>query len=259
MLRSLMLERPASRHRRNYRPDLGKWQTQDPIGLANAMRPQSSAFSTGSNYAFSPSNSFSAKLGYRDGWNSFAYCNNRMLDHVDRLGFYEIEWEGTWTQSEKDRVVNSFVAVSDRMNAINNQIADQIAKITSSGRSDTAALLANLTTLKEHLQQTIENINSTSYNLEIYKSDLGDSLASYWSSTVPWYDDELNLDNNFFNSSDIDYSTIFHELTHTWSDDGESNNDYLNAHMLESLYDVDLIRWPKYLNDYLAIYGVRPE
>ena len=40
---------------RNYRPELGKWQTKDP-------------------------------LGYPDGWNSFAYCNNGVIMHFDFLG-----------------------------------------------------------------------------------------------------------------------------------------------------------------------------
>ena len=40
---------------RNYRPELGKWQTSDP-------------------------------LGYPDGWNNFAYCNNWVTDCFDWLG-----------------------------------------------------------------------------------------------------------------------------------------------------------------------------
>jgi len=40
---------------RNYRSDLGKWQTADP-------------------------------LGYPDGWNNFAYCNNWINTCIDRLG-----------------------------------------------------------------------------------------------------------------------------------------------------------------------------
>lgn len=40
---------------RNYRPDLGKWPSQDPIG-------------------------------YPDGWNNFAYCGNRVLQFIDFLG-----------------------------------------------------------------------------------------------------------------------------------------------------------------------------
>ena len=40
---------------RNYRPCLGKWQTSD-------------------------------SLGYPDGWNNFAYCNNGVISAVDRFG-----------------------------------------------------------------------------------------------------------------------------------------------------------------------------
>ena len=40
---------------RNYRAELGKWQTADP-------------------------------LGYPDGWNNFAYCNNGVVDCIDILG-----------------------------------------------------------------------------------------------------------------------------------------------------------------------------
>jgi uncharacterized protein RhaS with RHS repeats len=40
---------------RNYRPELGKWQTSDP-------------------------------LGYPDGWNNFAYCNNWVISCIDRFG-----------------------------------------------------------------------------------------------------------------------------------------------------------------------------
>ena len=48
---------------RNYRPNHGKWQTADP-------------------------------LGYPDGWNSFAYCNNSVLDGVDWLGAWRFRLTG---------------------------------------------------------------------------------------------------------------------------------------------------------------------
>ena len=44
---------------RNYRADMGKWQTQDLIG-------------------------------YSDGWNNFAYCNNMITNSLDSLGSYVI-------------------------------------------------------------------------------------------------------------------------------------------------------------------------
>ncbi len=43
---------------RNYRSDLGKWQTADP-------------------------------LGYPDGWNNFAYCNNHFTSSIDGIGLAE--------------------------------------------------------------------------------------------------------------------------------------------------------------------------
>ena len=45
---------------RNYRADQGKWQTSDP-------------------------------LGYPDGWNNFAYVNNRVTNCIDWLGAYILE------------------------------------------------------------------------------------------------------------------------------------------------------------------------
>ncbi len=215
---------------RNYRSDLGKWMSSDP-------------------------------LGYPDGWNNLAYVKNHVICSFDYLGMYEIEWEGTWSEAEKVQVTSSFTASKTRMETIVAQITVQENSINSSvpGASD---LLANLALLKNGLQSTIDNINSTGYNLEIYKTDLGsESLAKYWPSSVPWYDDELTINNgasyNWFVIGDI--GTIFHEVTHSWSDDGESGNDYMNAHLIESLYTTDLVNWLRYMFDYMNVFGVRPE
>ncbi|MCF6174938.1 MAG: hypothetical protein L3J71_04175 [Victivallaceae bacterium] len=54
---------------RNYRANLGKWQTADP-------------------------------LGYPDGWNNLAYCNNRASISVDPLGLY-----GKWVTITGTRAV----------------------------------------------------------------------------------------------------------------------------------------------------------
>lgn len=116
------------------------------------------------------------------------------------------------------------------------------------------ALISTISTLKNNLNVTLSNINSSTYNLEIYKKDFnGDPYASYWVSPVPWYDDELRLDFSWFSGS-IDNKTIFHELMHTWTDDGESNDDFKNSHMLESLYNTDFSRWLVYKNEYDKIF-----
>ena len=214
---------------RNYRPEQGKWQTADP-------------------------------LGYPDGWNNFAYVNNGVTMNIDFSGGYEIEWEGTWTQSEKNRVIASFNNVASRISTICAQINSQIAHIESIKNNGNVclekanALISTISTLKNNLNVTLSNINSSTYNLEIYKKDFnGDPYASYWVSPVPWYDDELRLDFSWFSGS-IDNKTIFHELMHTWTDDGESNDDFKNSHMLESLYNTDFSRWLVYKNEYDKIF-----
>lgn len=47
---------------RNYRGDLGKWQTQDPIGIIIATEPEFASKDTPETY----------ELGYPDGWNNLA-------------------------------------------------------------------------------------------------------------------------------------------------------------------------------------------
>ena len=64
---------------RNYRPEQGKWQTADP-------------------------------LGYPDGWNNLAYCNNEVTSYIDWLGALKLRsrtvvWAGvsfthTWIASD---------------------------------------------------------------------------------------------------------------------------------------------------------------
>lgn len=54
-------------------------------------------------------------------------------------------------------------------------------KLINASAPGAAALLANLATLKSGLQTTIDHINSTTYNLEIYQKDLGtDMLLVDW-------------------------------------------------------------------------------
>ena len=58
---------------RNYRPDYGKWQTTDP-------------------------------LGYPDGWNNLAYCNNGVVEFFDKLGG-QVNY--TWSGWSISRIVGT--------------------------------------------------------------------------------------------------------------------------------------------------------
>ena len=215
---------------RNYRADQGKWQTQDPFG-------------------------------YPDGWNNLAYCNNHTVSAVDYLGTYEIEWKGVWTDTQKTAILNAFSSISSRINSLITQITNQIEHLNSIRENSNVitekadALISTIYTLRNNLATTRSNILSTTYNLEIYHKDLSSVgiEAQYWASPVPWFDDELTIgDHWFLNASDI--RTIFHELTHTWSDDGESGNDFINAHRIESLYSINLTNWIIYKSEYRKIF-----
>ncbi len=62
---------------RNYRAELGKWQTKDPIALTMQLPKL-----TKEKYSL-PND---ARLGYPDGWNNLAYGNNQLFDGVDVQG-----------------------------------------------------------------------------------------------------------------------------------------------------------------------------
>ncbi len=57
----------------NYRADLGKWQTADP-------------------------------LGYPDGWNQLAYCNNGVVRDVDYFGCFSLSVEGAIREKFKEKL-----------------------------------------------------------------------------------------------------------------------------------------------------------
>jgi len=214
---------------RDYNPHQGKWTTSDP-------------------------------LGYPDGWNNLAYCNNGAVGAIDWLGGYEIEWEGNWTDAEKARVLNAITGIENRIVEIRLQISKQIEHLlsimyNSNVYTDKAnALIEKSINLRSNLGKTLGNIASETYNLEIYKINFdGNTCAQYWPSPVPWFDDELRLDTGWFNG-DIDYRTLFHELMHTWSDDGQSNDNFKDSDMLESLYYTDFSKWIWYKDEYRKIF-----
>ena len=41
---------------------------------------------------------------------------------------------------------------------------------------------------------------------------------------------------------------------HTWTDDGESDDNFKNSHMLEAFYNTDFSRWVIYASEYKKIF-----
>ena len=88
---------------RNYRPNLGKWQTQDPIAIALSMPG-------GENLKIQ--SKFLASLGYPDGWNNLAYGNNAVTSGVDYQG---TEWV-VFSYEDKHPIPSNWVITSYQTN-----------------------------------------------------------------------------------------------------------------------------------------------
>jgi hypothetical protein len=94
-------------------------------------------------------------------------------------------------------------------------------------------------------------------NLKITCCDLGPEVSAIiWKPLVPspLYDDKLTLNINsscnFFEENDRGNSTLFHEISHLCgTDDGESNNEWMSAHSVESIMEQDVKNWIYYKNE----------
>ena len=78
-----------------------------------------------------------------------------------------------------------------------------------------------------------------------------DAEASYWDSSVFWFDDELTLDNGWFNKSQADQdSTMMHEISHGQDTEDDNHDDpYNNAHAIDNLMKTDKDNWIFYKFD----------
>jgi RHS repeat-associated protein len=86
---------------RNYRPELGKWQTSDP-------------------------------LGYPDGWNNFAYVNNWVTNCIDWLGMTERSFTSddiTYTYDWSTASLYQIIGITDSIDPVFNATGDKVTAI----------------------------------------------------------------------------------------------------------------------------------
>jgi RHS repeat-associated protein len=116
---------------RNYRANLGKWQTADP-------------------------------LGYPDGWNNLAYVNNGVTDNIDMFGLANM------TTQQQRKVINALINTS-RSSVGHAQRAEALLNATAktNNLADYLGASANtISTLVEHLpdgtpgKQAFETLNN---------------------------------------------------------------------------------------------------
>ena len=200
---------------RNYRADQGKWLTQDP-------------------------------LGYPDGWNNFAYCNNYIISCLDLYGAWKLNFIGFSDKQQKafEQYFNKIKSsLQQRINELNQYLNTAGGCVgCPSGCKCSEATASNylgMTRVKEILDNMLTGINN-SKTMNIRVGDFGDSVHA--AITVPVGNQSPNLrlnineKYNFFANTQGALKTLFHELSHL----GGSEDEYgpawwLDAATLENL------------------------
>ena len=200
---------------RNYRPGLGKWQTSDP-------------------------------LGYPDGWNNFAYCNNYIISCLDLYGAWSLNFIG-FSDAQRaafNQYFNQTISsLQQRINELNQYLNTAGGCIgCPSGCKCSEAPASNylgMTRIKEILDKMLEGANS-SQTMDIRLGDFGDSVHA--AITIPTGNESpslrlnINENYNFFANTQGALKTLFHELSHLGgSEDKYGAAWWLDAATLENL------------------------
>lgn len=200
---------------RNYRADQGKWQTQDP-------------------------------LGYPDGWNNFAYCNNYIISCLDLYGAWSLNFIG-FSDAQRaafNQYFNQTISsLQQRINELNQYLNTAGGCIgCPSGCKCSEAPASNylgMTRIKEILDKMLEGANS-SQTMDIRLGDFGDSVHA--AITIPTGNESpslrlnINENYNFFANTQGALKTLFHELSHLGgSEDKYGAAWWLDAATLENL------------------------
>ena len=137
---------------RNYRADKGKWLISDP-------------------------------LGYPDGWNNFAYCNNQIIESVDAYGL------------ATDYVSFTFEPnVSFNMNTSGNELKTISVSLTSCNNPSLNVSLPENTPLEEwwYTNHVIRfNMSMKSYRNGIFVNSVLYYKSYYWSNNQ-WHEDFIS-------------------------------------------------------------------
>ena len=210
-----------------YNQSTGRWLNRDPIGELGFETPR-----------------LKRTRGFASAGNLYGFVSNNPLNSFDVFGLYEYEWEGNFTEPEKQAIKDSIQRVRDRANALIKQMDDNIKMLSKCPCPAYDELIKNLKNLKKILQGIVKEIDDPGHNLEIYRKSGGDPIATYWDGGGTIFDDELTIDGAWFSrgtgGADED---MFHEITHGQGTNDEDPNDYNNAHSLDDLMHTDKENW----------------
>jgi len=153
---------------------------------------------------------------------------------------FEIEWEGDFTQAERDRIVRLMNEIRDRVDVILNELNTLESSLTESERE---YLQPEFDAFRTMLTELAAGLDSDT-NLEIGRefAEDSDAFATMWNGgyyLLAYYDAELTfndaLDWNEMSDDQLG-ELIFHELTHLYgTEDDDSAGELMNAHMIDGM------------------------
>ena len=151
---------------RNYRPEQGKWQTSDP-------------------------------LGYPDGWNNFAYCNNNTIMLIDRLGLDTI-----LTQMNQ-AARNPYITPEQRQQAA---AARDAYVLQNNGSSALTEYLSAVAETVSALNDQVQSITDSEFKVAKDVMNTLDQIASAGDNIAQMVNNAMNNDAHFLGNM-IDLAT----------------------------------------------------
>ena len=151
---------------RNYRPEQGKWQTADP-------------------------------LGYPDGWNNFAYCNNNTIMLIDRLGLDTI-----LTQMNQ-AARNPYITPEQRQQAA---AARDAYVLQNNGSSALTEYLSAVAETVSALNDQVQSITDSEFKVAKDVMNTLDQIASAGDNIAQMVNNAMNNDAHFLGNM-IDLAT----------------------------------------------------
>ena len=209
---------------RPYDPNMGRWMSRDPIGEAGGV-------------------------------NLYGFVGNRPINHIDRLGLYDLQWDSTDTfdGTVVRKIQNSLSHVLSKCKTLIPQIGKEIEKIDNNPMRNCPCWV-ELRRQAEKLRETLKAIEAgvadPTRPLEIeWSTVLNEDTWAKISYSYPLmkigYDPLLMLNSlgsaDYHKVSQAESDQLFlHELSHLEGDteDNDSKGRMLKAQRIEALMGI---------------------
>lgn len=195
----------------SYSPALGRWIQQDPAG-------------------------------YVDGLNQYLAVSANPINFLDPSGLADLKFDGQFNQADIDKILASLKRINARLKTIITEIDGEISRECHQSVKDKLSGLRNIvigmeTDLRPNPAGGTFWFVPKPFNPDAplqWRPSPGTQIELNTKAKKPW---------NTLKDDVLDYQ-LFHELTHEQgTDDGESGDDFNNAHRICELMFTPVSKW----------------